>query len=80
MQRYAQAVKDATARCASARELTDALLLLDEALVAGNGPLARKDYGEFIRQVIATSSGIDARFFEFELRGETENALADRRR
>ena len=80
MQGYAEAVKEATARCASPRELADALLLLDTALAAGRGPLAREEYGEFIRHLIATSSAIDARFFEFDLLGETENALDDRRR
>lgn len=80
MQRYEEAVKEATARCTSPRELADALLRLDAALAAGSGRLGREEFRPFVRQLLATSSSVDARFFEFDLLGETGNALAERRR
>ena len=80
MQRYAEGVKEATSRCASPGELTDALLSLDAALAAAGRALDPEDSQPFIRLLIETSTAIDARFFEFDLLGESDGALRARRR
>jgi hypothetical protein len=80
MQRYAEGVKEATSRCASPREMADALLSLDGALASAGKALERRDFQPFIRMLIDTSTAIDARFFEFDLLGESDGALRERRR